>query len=164
METWFVTGQYVEKLFESNNGEADTRIVLHALCNNTNAVIVSKDTDVLILLVYMQALKKHDFQVVHKIRQWTIHWRKKNNWIGKYVILKLPHIHAVTGCDTTSYLHGKGKIKVFENCVNSKEKMNLLQDIGVPSTINEKLLIKFQNLIKKCANPEWQMNQSQRQE
>ena len=64
METWFVTGQYVEKLFESNHGEADTRIVLHALYNNTNAVIVSKDTDV--HLVYMQALKK---QVVHKNRQ-----------------------------------------------------------------------------------------------
>ena len=39
-ETLFVTDQYVEKLFESNHEEADTRMVLHALYKNTNAVIV----------------------------------------------------------------------------------------------------------------------------
>ena len=50
METWFVTDQYVEKLFESNHEEADACMVLHAIHKNTNAVIVSKDTDVLILL------------------------------------------------------------------------------------------------------------------
>ena len=31
METWFVTDQLVEKLFESNHEEANTRMVLHAL-------------------------------------------------------------------------------------------------------------------------------------
>ena len=46
-------------------------------------------------------------------------------YYGKHVILKLPHIHALTGCDSSSYLHGVGKIKVFKKCVNSKEKMNL---------------------------------------
>ena len=50
METWFATDQYVEKLFESNHEEADTCMILHAIHKNTNAVIVSKDTDVLILL------------------------------------------------------------------------------------------------------------------
>ena len=57
METWFVTDQHIVKLFENNHEEADTRMVLHALYKNTNVVIVSKDTDVLILLVYMHALK-----------------------------------------------------------------------------------------------------------
>ena len=28
---------------------------------------------------------------------------------------KLPQIHAVRGCDTTSFLHGVGKIKVSKN-------------------------------------------------
>ena len=57
METWFVTDQNIVKLFENNHEEADTHMVLHALYKNTNVVIVSKDTDVLILLVYMHALK-----------------------------------------------------------------------------------------------------------
>ena len=69
---------------------------------------------------------------------------------SKNVILKLPHIHAVTSCNATSSLYGVGKIKVFKKCVNSKEKMNLLQDIGL-------------NLFKQCATPEWKINQSQRQ-
>ena len=57
MKTWFVTVQYVEKLFESNYEEADTPMILDALYKYTNAVMVSKDTNALILLVYMDALK-----------------------------------------------------------------------------------------------------------
>ena len=59
METWFVTDQYIETLFESNHEEADTCMFY--------SVIVSKDTDVLILLVYMYS--KRNFKVVHKNRQ-----------------------------------------------------------------------------------------------
>ena len=50
METWFLIDQNVEKLFESNNKDAGTCMVLHAPCKNNNAVIVSRDTNVLILL------------------------------------------------------------------------------------------------------------------
>ena len=58
METWLVADQYLETLFESNHEEADTCMAfLHTLQKNTNAVLVSRDTDVLILLVYMYALK-----------------------------------------------------------------------------------------------------------
>ena len=32
--------------------------------------------------------------------------------LGTDVATKLPQIHAVTGCDTTSFFHGAGKIKV----------------------------------------------------
>ena len=38
--------------------------------------------------------------------------------------------------------------KVFKKCVNSKEKMNLLQDIGVPSTINKKAVDKVSKFIQ----------------
>ena len=83
-------------------------------------------------------------------------------YYGKDVMLKPSHIHAVTCWDTTSYLNSVGKIKVFKRCVKSKEKLNLLQDFVVPLT--KKLLVKFQNLFKQCAPPEWKMNQLQRQE
>ena len=43
MDNWFVTDQYVEKLFESNHEETGTLYT-----KNTNSVIVSKDTDILI--------------------------------------------------------------------------------------------------------------------
>ena len=69
-------------------------------------------------------------------------------YYGKDVMLKLPHIHALRGWDTTSYLHGFGKIKVFKKCVNSKEKMNILQDFDVLSTINEKTVGKVSKFIQ----------------
>ena len=53
-----------------------------------------------------------------------------------------------TGCDTRSYLYGVGKIKVFKKCANSKEKLNLLQDVVVPSTINEKTVDKVSKFIQ----------------
>ena len=45
-----------------NHEEADTRLVLYAIIQNTDMVIVFKDTDVLILLLW--AFTK--LQVVHK--------------------------------------------------------------------------------------------------
>ena len=30
----------------------------------------------------------------------------------KDICLKLPHIHGITGCDTTTFFHGVGKVKV----------------------------------------------------
>ena len=41
------------------------------------------------------------------------------------VVAKLPQIHAVTGCDTTSFLHGVDKIKVLKKFLNGKEKFRL---------------------------------------
>ena len=38
-----------------NHEEADTRLVLHALESNSNMVVVSKDTDVLVLLTWAHA-------------------------------------------------------------------------------------------------------------
>ena len=149
METWFATDQYVEKLFKSNHKEADTRMTLRALYKNANTVIVSKDTDVLILLVYMYALKTITLKWCKKIdNEKFTDVRKIVEYYGKDVILKLPHIHAVIGCDTMSYLHGVGKIKVFKKCVNSKENINLLLDIGVLSTINEKTVGKVSKFIQ----------------
>ena len=57
VESWFVTNQYVEKVFESYHEKADTWINLHALYKKINAVIVFKNTCVLVLLVYMYTLE-----------------------------------------------------------------------------------------------------------
>ena len=56
--TWKITREFSEIIFKSNHEEADTRIILHALQEDTKVVVVSKDTDVLILLVYAYAKYK----------------------------------------------------------------------------------------------------------
>ena len=53
--TWKITREFSEIIFKSNHEEADTRIILHALQEDTKVVVVSKDTDVLSLLVYAYA-------------------------------------------------------------------------------------------------------------
>ena len=56
--TWKITRKFLEIIFTSNHEEADTRIMLHALEEDTHIAVVSKDTDVLILLVYVYAKYK----------------------------------------------------------------------------------------------------------
>ena len=57
-ETWKLASNSKEFLFTCDHEEADTRLVLHALMDDTNVVIVCKDTDVFILLVYVYSKQK----------------------------------------------------------------------------------------------------------
>ena len=82
-------------------------------------------------------------------------------YYGEDIILKLPHIQAVTGCDTNCV----GKM-VFKKRANSKEfkKLTYFQILVYLQLLMKKLLVKFQKLFKRCAALEWKMNQLQRQE
>ena len=53
--TWTITREFSEIIFKSNHEETDTQIIQHVLQEDTKVVVVSKDTDVLILLVYAYA-------------------------------------------------------------------------------------------------------------
>ena len=56
--TWKITSEFSEIIFKPNLEEADTQIILHALQEDTKVVVVSNDTDVLILLVHAYAKYK----------------------------------------------------------------------------------------------------------
>ena len=43
--TWKITTEFSEIIFKSNHEEADTRIILHTLQEDTKVVVVSKDTE-----------------------------------------------------------------------------------------------------------------------
>ena len=69
-------------------------MVLQAPCKNTNAVIVSKDIAVLILLVHMCTLKNINSKWCMKTdNDKSIDVGKIVEYYDKDVILKLPHIH-----------------------------------------------------------------------
>ena len=56
-------------------------------------------------MVYACALKDIKNDCYMKIGKKTfVSVRKIVQHLGKEISLKLPHIHAITGCDTTSYL------------------------------------------------------------
>ena len=92
------------KAFECNHEEGDTRIIIfHALQQKTNVVVCSKDTDVLVLIVFAYALNKINEKQVMKIEsRKCINIRKIVEYLGIDVATKLPQIHAVTRRDTIS--------------------------------------------------------------
>ena len=54
----FEISSSVTKFFECNNEEGNTRIIFHALEQRANVAVYSKDTDVLVLMVFTHALNK----------------------------------------------------------------------------------------------------------
>ena len=51
-------------------------------------------------------------------------------YLGEDICLKLPKIHAVTGCDTTSFFFGVSKIKVLKKIMKDNSKLKWLDSLG----------------------------------
>ena len=96
-----------------NHKEVDSRIALHAVNSNADCVIVSKDTDVFLLLIY--AYHKSNSQ-----RNWYMKY-DSDKYVDISTVLRsldpnftenLLKFHTLTGCDSTSFFYRVGKIKV----------------------------------------------------
>ena len=92
--------------------EADTRIVLHAInCEYETVVVNSSDTDVLLLLSHVGSAMCSNM--------WMLYGTAKNrNHIPIQDVAKTLSVdsldgllgyHAITGCDTTSYISSQTK-------------------------------------------------------
>ena len=92
----------IEELFDCNHEEADSRLVLHAIIDVSDVVVVAKDTDVLVLMVWGYA---------------------------KSISLFLPTIHALTGCDTTSFFYRVGKVRILKKLFKNPEQCTLLSGL-----------------------------------
>ena len=98
---------------EALHEEADTRLILSAINTNAeNITVAARDTDVLLLLV------AH----LHRMSYQNLWMMKGTSFKRKYIPVKevceklpadsieaLLPFHAMTGCDTTSYISGHGK-------------------------------------------------------
>ena len=123
--------------------EADTKIVVHALREKTYVVVVAKDTDVLVLMVYTYALKdiKEDW--------YNENWREKVCECAKNSpTSRKRDFSKVTShpCDdTTSYLHSVGKMKVLDKCLKCNEVVNCLEGLGKNASFTPE---NFEDVIK----------------
>ena len=129
--TFVIKNGQTSEIYNCNHEEADTRLILHALRENTDVVIVSQDTDVLVLMLhayvvnnvskswYMQ-IEPTKFICIDKIVQ---HY-------GKDICFYMPYLHAMTGCDTTSAFFRAGKVKVFNKCLKNPNVLDLLKNLG----------------------------------
>lgn len=128
-------------LFDCNHEEADTRLVLHALLCENDVVIVCKDTDVMILLVW--AYIKYNVT-----KKWYMNYEKGQyadigmivEFLGPAVGICLPALHALTGCDTTSHFHNTGKCTILQKVIANPQKVLLIQNIGMKPILGQKVV------------------------
>ena len=131
LDTWRVLDGDSAIIFQCTQEEADTRMILHACREDTNVVVDSKDTDVLVLMIYAFTIHRPTSEWLMKIKaERYANIRKILNHFGEDLCLKLPHIHAITGCDTTSFLHGLGKVSVIKKSIKRFECLKLLDGFG----------------------------------
>ena len=57
-------------------------------------------------------------------------------YLGNDLALKLPHIHAIPGCDTTSFVSSGGKVKILKKYM---KQVSLLNGFGETSTVDNKV-------------------------
>ena len=75
-----------------------------------------------------------------KIDHKYINIGKVVKYLGNDLALKLPHIHAITGCETTSFMFSVGKEKVLKKYMKQVQKqVSLLNGFGETSTVDYKV-------------------------
>ena len=146
--TFQVAEQSDQLLFTCNHKEANTRVVLHGCLKNTNCVVVSKDTDVFVLMVFAFASKniKRSWSMNIDQNKYT-NIGKVVKYLGKDLVLKLSHIHVVTGCDTKSFMFSVRKVKVLKKRMKQVRKITLLDGFGKTSTDFNRLQLQS---VSKC--------------
>ena len=71
--------------------------------------------------------------------------KKFVEYLGTDIAIKLPQIHAISKCDTTSFLNGVWKVKVLKKCL---KKNRLLNTIGVSFKVSDTAVKDVQKFIQ----------------
>ena len=157
--------RYVNEL-NSNQEEADTRMILHVkYSGNHNAsrvVLVSPDTDVLVLLI-------HHFselgvgELYFKTGRTSIyanytrfipihHLNECLTWEQRLVLLS---VYCLTGCDSCSAIFSIGKKKVFNVMLANAENIKIVAKMGTDSCLPfeiRQVCVKFVGVLYGAVN------------
>ena len=147
--TFAVRNGTVSELFRCSHEEADTRLVLHALKSDTDVVVVAKDTDVLVLMIWA-----YEQQNISK--KWYMKYDHNKyadiseicKFLGPKICGVLPAVHALTGCDTTSYFFKVGKVKVLKKLMKAERKADLLTDLGRDDDVSSLVLERAKQFVR----------------
>ena len=114
-----------------SDGDADCQIVQTAINKSEarTATLTGEDTDLLILLLYHQKPNtkslcfRSDIKSRKQLRVNRIN--KVKSLLGDKLCSELLFIHAFSGCDTTSRIHGIGKKALFQKFVKGSTELAL---------------------------------------
>ncbi|CAF2862598.1 unnamed protein product [Rotaria sp. Silwood2] len=145
---------------ESNHDEADTRLILHlqdaALTNYKTVIVRSADTDVVFLMIsYANTINLTNLVVDATVRSGQEKYINctmiHNDLINKYKIFPelLLVLHALTGCDTTSFFRNISKTTFFENFFADPRLYDDLEKLSVFPMVQEDIKV-VERLIFNC--------------
>ena len=105
---------------KATHEEADTRVILHSMLSlSSNIVIAARDTDIIRLLLglYHHFVERpHVFVTMGNGEYLDI--RTLSDKLGPPVCSSLLLVHALTGCDSVSFMYGIGKPTVVKAVLN----------------------------------------------
>ena len=135
---------------QSNQEEADTRIILHAAHaakeGYSAVVVVADDTDVLVLcLAFSADIPCPLYQkcgTKNRVRYLDI--TKLRQGLGDGVCNALIGMHAYTGCDTVSAFTGRGKIGALKLITRSEHFQEVFVELGQSWELSPDLFKRLQ--------------------
>jgi hypothetical protein len=150
VECWSLTSDGIRIVKEkvpglcSDHKEADTRIILHcfhaenSVQTETQVVVRSPDTDVLVLLLYYvgRLSSKLFFDTGSGNKRRVISVNAIAEVLGVDVCSALPAYHAFSGCDYTSSFVRRGKVKPFELLKKTPSFLQTFGDLGSAETFS----------------------------
>lgn len=142
---------------KSSHEEADTKIVLHAINAKDRGaatlLVFAQDTDILVLLVRRYPkLPENTFFV--PLSGELIAVQDIFNSLGALKASALPGFHAISGCDSTGTLHGKGKLSYWKSFVSASEKELLaLQELGTSEYVSDDVINQLEAFICRVYQP-----------
>ena len=134
---------------KATHEEADTRVTLHSKISlSSNIVIAARDTDIIMLLLahyHHFAEKPHVFVTIGNGEYLDI--RALSDKLGPQVCSSLLLVHALTGCDSVSFMYGIGKPTVVKAVVNQPD---LLSGISLSPSLSPQQRIQMERFVCIC--------------
>ena len=122
-----------------HRGDADSLIVSTALalCDQEKPlIVVATDTDILVMLISQAPLGANIYMLcsTNPLQVFRIQDVQASHAAIKQHLL---YVHAITGCDTTSSIYMKGKVKCLDIC--SREDCGYLDKFKSPDSTREEV-------------------------
>jgi len=120
-------------------------------------VIVSEDTDVLVLLLAFKSFIPSSVFIKSgsQTRVKYIDISRVVERVGASVCRSLPGFHAFTGCDTVSAFAGRGKVEDYRIVKQTAEFQEMFQHLGMFWNMSDHLYHSLQKFTcaMYCSNP-----------
>ena len=150
--------------FRSEQKEADTRMLLHALDGTqrgaTSITIQSPDTDVLVLTLWVYKRLCPDTTVIVGTggKRRSIPLGPLYEAVGEELVKALPGFHAFSGCDQTGTISGKSKVSCWNTLKKAERSvLDAFSSLGTTDTIPDDIYMTLERFVCQLYIPSTQL-------